>query len=164
MSTASIDIARFSSDAKRLIRELERVSANINKDSDAIFEKASVPLREAIQARAPQSESAHSRYKGGSVVATYEPGNLRRSYNKTLRFGSRKGTVWIAPKIEKGGGEGRFSGARASGYYAHYLEFGTAHMAARPFVRPAFEATKDLVAKIAIGQIQLILKKHDSRV
>lgn len=39
-------------------------------------------------------------------------------------------------------------------WYARLLEFGTSKMAARPFIRPAFDAKKDEAGRAVIEQIQ----------
>lgn len=159
----SIDIARFSADTKRMVARLEAVSNDIKKESREIFNKAAVPLIAAIQSGAPQSGWPHGRYKDGREVAIYVPGNLRRSFRNTLRFG-RSSAVWIAPKLAKGeSATGIFEGSRTDAYYAHMVEFGTVNFPAKPFVRPAFESTKDRVAQIAIGLIKIRLRKYNAQ-
>ena len=39
-------------------------------------------------------------------------------------------------------------------WYARLLEFGTSRMAARPFIRPSFEAKKQEAAQVVIDKIQ----------
>jgi len=58
--------------------------------------------------------------------------------------------VYIGPAV------GRSAGA--DGFYGHMVEFGTIHMAAQPFLRPAFDAAGNramgLVAKAVAGEIK----------
>ena len=45
-----------------------------------------------------------------------------------------------------------------SAWYARLLEFGTSRMAAKPFIRPAFESMKDQAAQVVIEKIQEVIK------
>lgn len=45
-------------------------------------------------------------------------------------------------------------GFNKKAWYARLLEFGTSKMAARPFIRPSFEAKKDAAGQAVINQIQ----------
>lgn len=145
-----------------LLKQLRKVSDTAKKQSQKAFKEAAGPLVSAIQARAPQSEKAHYRYntsklsksikapKGmGNIVATYQPGNLARSF-KTMTF-RKSAAVFVGAKLAKGNNKGTFAGARTDGYYAHLVEFGAPgqNVAASPFVRPAVDAAGDLVLRIA---------------
>jgi HK97 gp10 family phage protein len=145
-----------------LIKQLRKVSDTAKKQSQKAFKEAAGPLVSAIKARAPQSEKSHHRYntsklsksirapKGmGNIVATYQPGNLGRSF-KTLTF-RRSAAVFVGAKLAKGNNKGTFAGARTDGYYAHWVEYGAPgqNVPASPFVRPAVDAAGDLVLRIA---------------
>jgi HK97 gp10 family phage protein len=57
----------------------------------------------------------------------------------------------------KSGSEGGIQvlvGPSKRAYYATFREFGTRYQAARPFVRPAFEATKDQVLAAFVEDLQ----------
>ena len=43
---------------------------------------------------------------------------------------------------------GSFKGGGLKGYHAHFIEFGTVKMAARPFLRPAWDQTKGEALKV----------------
>lgn len=150
-----IDISKLSSDIKKMVDRLEQVEGGLKKASNEIFGKASLPLIEEIQRRAPRSDAPHSRYKGGKVIATYQPGNLSKSFRK-LKF-RRSQAVWIGAKTTRG----EAASGPYDGYYAHMVEFGTIHQRAQPFVRPAFEATKGTVSSIAIGLLKIRLKRYN---
>lgn len=44
-------------------------------------------------------------------------------------------------------------------FYGAFLEFGTSRMAARPFVRPAFDSEKDTAEKIIINDLRQGIEK-----
>lgn len=136
-----------------LVLRLRRISGDAKKESREAFKVAAVPLISAIQAGAPVSAESHSRYKGGQIVATYMPGNLRRSV-RTLLFG-RSSAVFVGPKLGKGK-QGIFSGNKVDGYYAHWMEYGApeAGIAPRPFIAPAVASTKGTVLRIAIAELK----------
>jgi len=136
-----------------LMKKLYSVSDTAKKRSQSAFKEAAPILISAIQARAPQSDAPHYRYDtpkianklrapngSGKIVATYMPGNLKRSF-KTLVF-RRSAAVFVGPKVDKRGSGGVFAGARADGYYAQWMEYGApeAGIAPVPFVRPAVDA------------------------
>ena len=154
--------AQTQRELNHLIKQLRKVSDTAKKQSQKAFKEAAGPLVSAIQARAPQSEKAHHRYntsklsksirapKGmGNIVATYQPGNLARSF-KTMTFRS-SAAVFVGAKLAKGNNKGTFAGARTDGYYAHWVEYGAPaqNVPASPFVRPAVDAAGDLVLRIA---------------
>ena len=154
--------AQTQRELNHLIKQLRKVSDTAKKQSQKAFKDAAGPLVAAIKARAPQSEKAHHRYKTsklsksirapkgqGNIVATYQPGNLQRSF-KTLTF-RQSAAVFVGAKLAKGNNNGTFAGARTDGYYAHWVEFGAPgqNIAASPFVRPAVDAAGDLVLRIA---------------
>jgi len=132
-----------------LLRKLRKVSTTAKKESQQAFREVSPILISAIQARAPESEKRHYRYKGGHIAATYYPGNLRRSF-RTLTF-RRSAAVFVGPRLDKAGSGGEFRGSRADAYYAHWVEFGApaAGIPARPFVKPAAEAAGPVVLRLA---------------
>lgn len=112
--------------------------------------QAAIPIQDTAIAMAPQSDKPHYRYKrkgkrisrrgSGQPAASQtvekilvQPGNLRRSIVRK-RLKGRK-------YAELTGGEA-FVGVSWQGdaYYGRFLEFGTSTVAARPFLRPAFDA------------------------
>jgi len=111
---------------------------------------AAIPIQDTAIAMAPQAAKPRYRYKrrgkrisrrGGGQQAVsqtvekvlVQPGNLRRNIARK-RLKGRK-------YAELTGGEA-YVGVSWQGdaYYGRFLEFGTANVAARPFLRPAFDA------------------------
>ena len=147
--------AALQSELNTLIRKLDGLGEAARKDRNAILTEAAGPLQSAIAGRAPQSDQPHSRYstpklnkglrapKGqGHIVATYQPGNLRKSV-QTLRF-RRSRAVFIGPRIDKSG-----SGRKPDGYYAHMVNFGTVHQSAQRFVEAGVASAGDTSLRIA---------------
>lgn len=95
--------------------------------------RAAADLRREARARAPK------RAGGGPLGKTGRtPGNLRRA----IRLRTRSGRGDAAPGLQV-----YVAGA---GFYGRFVEYGTSRMAARPFLRPAFDArVNGMVAQIA---------------
>lgn len=140
------------------IRKLQKVSTQAKRESQSAFRKVAPELINAIKSRAPQSDEPHHRYSNGQIVATYYPGNLRRSF-KTLVFRNSP-AVFVGPKLDKGGSGGKFKGNRTDGYYAHFVEFGTESQPPRPFVRPAADATGPIVLKKAADLLKQKIESY----
>ncbi len=149
----------------RLISILQEVGQKGRKASKEAFGEAANVLISSIRAAAPQSAKPHYRYstpkmgkrkrapKGsGQKVATYMPGNLKRSF-QILPF-RRSPAVWVGAKLSKRGtGGGVFAGNRVDGFYAAMVEFGTKHAAARPYVRPTLAAVGPATLEIAKAKL-----------
>lgn len=130
---------------------------------ERVLRPAAEILQRAAQANVRDAKRAVKRYgtgkfskrikapKGkGTVVATYEPGNLRLSM-QVLKF-KRSKALFVGAKVMKRTPSGTFGkGRRADGWYAHFIEFGTRRARARPFMRPAVHATERAV-KMRIKQ------------
>lgn len=168
----TINDAQLAKEIEVLKKKLYQVSNTAKKQSQAAFRKAAAPLITAIQNGAPQSDREHYRYSTpkiagnlrapngeGRIVATYTPGNLKRSI-KTLIF-RKSAAVFVGPKVDKRGSGGTFSGARTDGYYAHWVEFGApeAKIKPSPFVRPAAEAAGPTTLRIATQELKREIEK-----
>lgn len=119
------------------LKELpQRIAKNVLRG--AVGAGAAV-IRNEARARAPVST--------GDVRAGHPPpGTLKRAiYQKQIRELSSavKQTFYVG--VRKGKqyrNQGKKGNLSQDAYYAKFVEFGTAKMAARPFMRPAFEAKK----------------------
>lgn len=153
------------------MKKLYEISDNAKKESQTAFKQAAPLLISAIQGRAPESDAPHSRYNTpkiaknlrapngmGKIVATYYPGNLRRSF-RALVF-RRSAAVFVGPKVDKTGSGGTFAGARVDGYYAHWMEFGAPEigLAPQPFVRPAAESAGPVVLRLATQLLKRLIE------
>lgn len=138
------DIQLMQAEVTALVTKLEAIGYHGRKASKDAFRQAGGILIAAIQGRAPVSDKPHYRYASGTRraapgagkrIATYAPGNLRRSI-KILAL-RRTNAVFIGPKLAKGSASGTFAGARTDAFYAGMLEAGTRRMAGRYFVATA---------------------------
>ena len=127
------------------IKTLRKLPAAMRGEArKSILKKAAIPLQNAAVAAAPRSKKPHRRKKGGLSIV-YFPGNLKGSI-QILNF-RKSQDVFVGAKISKksqsAAAYGR--GRRVDGYYAHMVEFGTRNYTARPFMRPAADATRKIV-------------------
>lgn len=146
---------RLQAELNEAIRKLRQVAPVAKKDLQADLSDAARLLVGAVQARAPVGDREHSRYrtakvvkgvrapKGlGTKVATYQPGNLRKSF-RALRF-RRSQAVFVGPKL----------GGSPDGYYAHFTEFGTRHQPAQGYVKAATAAAGQQTLEFATKLIK----------
>lgn len=109
----------------------------------AALSAAQVVRKEASQ-RAPRSAAPHRVGRGGPVV---QPGNLAKGIaTKRLKRSAGKAEYEVRWKAKKKGDP----------FYGLFQEFGTANQPAQPFMRPAFEATKEQ----ALAAMQERLKRR----
>jgi HK97 gp10 family phage protein len=158
----------------RLIKELEKLPSALRDDTrKKILRSAAKPLIEAARSNIKDSKSGHTRYarsqkgkrlpKGqGKKIATYKPGNLRRSIGIiSLRKSSN---VFVGPRFKKSP-SGDYSGGRYDGYYAWILhEYGGGGKKGRgtpnPFMRKAYDQTGGMVIKLIESGVRTALEKH----
>ncbi|MFC5524018.1 HK97-gp10 family putative phage morphogenesis protein [Polaromonas jejuensis] len=133
------------------LKELpDRIAKNVLRGS--VNAGASVITNE-VQTRAPV-------YTGEVSQGHPPPGTLKRAvYQKQIRelSGQLKQTFYVGVRkgkqYQKQGKKGNLS---QDAWYAKFVEFGTSKMAARPFMRPAFEAKKSE----AVEAIKAYLEKR----
>ena len=91
----------------------------------------------------PILADARKRIRGGEYATGFSASRIK------VRASSRRRTGVIALDIRVG--EKDYVGKT---FYAAMVEYGTAKMEARPFMRPAFEANKDKVIKLVLSEIK----------
>lgn len=146
----------FSDVAKRLNPKKQEYKSAMNYAGEM--------LRDAMRAAAPESGEIHYRYaksKGmprgtGKLVATYMPGNLRRSI-KVFEHMNDKRNVYVGVEIQpRGKGTGVFTGDRTDGWYARFLEYNPGN---KPFLRPAVIANRDRILRQLQSYVERQLRK-----
>ena len=153
--------AELQNELNVLLHKLDGLKDIPRREQTRALTEAAGPLRAAIAGKAPQSDRPHKRYSTakvskkiraprgrGNVVAVYNPGNLRQSI-QTLRF-RRSKAIFIGPKLDKSR-----SGRLPDGYYAHFVEFGTAQgQPAQHFVKTAVGAFGNTALRLAAEVIR----------
>ena len=94
-------------------------------------------IREEAKTRAPV-------YSGSPVKGQAPPGTLKRAlYQKQIREKSSALLQTFFVGVRQGRSAKKTNKGSIDAWYARFLEFGTSKMAAKPFMRPAFEAKKE---------------------
>lgn len=131
----TLDAADWQRQVSEAIKVLDKFSGGLEAERKKMLEYAAIPLVTELQRRAPVGSRIHYSYKDGKQTGKYYPGNLRRSFRVLdLRKSS---AVVVGAKLTRGG-RGSYGLGRYNAYYLQYVEFGTAKIAARPFVRPSW--------------------------
>ena len=129
--------AKFSSDVEVALSRLGEAMGERALRA-AAFEGADIIRNEVVQ-RAPVLTGL---LKSDVLVKRLEEksdGNQRQTYLITVRTGSKKYATSRRNKQKNRAGK---SYKVAAAFYWRFIEFGTSRMAAKPFMRPAFDATK----------------------
>lgn len=103
------------------IDEMQRkLSGPVGKD---VLTKSANRLADAVKRLVPVADRPVHRYDAmGKKVATYYPGNLRRSMQVLDHIDSR--AVFVGYKVPpRGRARGSFQGDRVDGWYAKFVEF-----------------------------------------
>lgn len=134
-----------------VITALRKIGAETRNGIKADVSEGGKMLVAAIKQRAPVGTRTHIRYNSaGKVVATYKPGNLKKSI-RILPLRRVKNAVIVGP-ISRG--------KTPDGYYAHMLEFGTVKMFAQPFVEPAVNAVSGAVQDRILKALKNRIESH----
>jgi len=143
-----------------LIRAMNKIKdAAKNKDIDKIERKAAKVMVEEMRSQIPQSKKPHHRYSKGKIVATYYPGNLRRSIG-VIRL-KNSFFKWIGPRKSRNS-KGEFKGSKVDGYYANFVEYGLGKgdSSGKGFARKSYENKKDTVRETMINGLRDLYKKY----
>lgn len=153
-------------DVRQIMKTLEKLPIDVRKERKRILRKAAKPLVAAIQAKAPVLKNRRKvtiTLKNGSKV-TYYPNNLRLAI-RVLDF-RRTQSVFVGPKLTRKRKEGEEYGksrAKVDAFYAAMIEYGTKNMSARPYMRPAYEATKGQVLAIIRQEVEKLVREFGKK-
>ena len=154
---------KFDRDIQIILSRLRDLPKDYDKERKSLLKKAAKPVVKALKSSAifKGEPKPHDRYHNGRKVATYYPGNLKRSI-RTLKF-RRSKDLFVGPKLGKKGSTGTFKGNKVDGYYGHMVEFGTVHSKAQPFMRPGFAKSKGRAQQIIRSGAERILRRYAAR-
>lgn len=159
----------LSRDLKQVMDTLKTIptEALTTRKRKAALRKAGKPLIAAAQAKAPvlRDRSKVTITTGTNQKVVYYPGNLKLSI-KSLTFRKSKNAVFVGPKIvkrRKTGDEYGKTSSKVDAYYAAMIEYGTMNMDKTPYMRPAYEATKNQVIQIATKEVEKLVSEWANR-
>lgn len=154
--------AKLQAEINEAVKKLYRISGRTRNTAKPALRRAAKPIVQAAKDRAPKSDAPHYRYKDGRIVATYYPGNLRRSIRVLPLRRTAKAAVLIGPKLaaSSGGATGDFKGNRVDAYYATMVEFGTVNQRPQPYMRPAAETAGPQALQLAVRELKAEIEKQ----
>lgn len=128
-----------------LFKQLDAFSGEVEAAARPAAQAATQEFYDEVRARVPVSAKVHAT-RGKKQV--YSPGNLKAAiYQAFDENDSGKGSAVY-----------RVSWNKKKAFYGRFVEFGTARMAAKPFLRPAFDAAKgranEAAQKVLIERIK----------
>lgn len=127
---------------KELGDKLDLLSENVQKKHvRTAIKPASEVFRRAVRAKAPVRDDQYAKDKNKR-----KPRYLKRHIGR-----------WIKP--EKDGGLSAFVGPTPSAYYGRFVELGTGHQSAHPFMRPAYDEKKDEAEKTFADTLEVEIDK-----
>jgi HK97 gp10 family phage protein len=146
-------------DRRDVIEALRAIPDDLARDKGALrfaMYGAAALIRDEARARAPEDTG---RLKRSLIVVARRGRGVRRgviAYRVTHRRGRRSGRERGRQWVE--------AYSRLDAYYAPWVEYGTAKMAARPFMRPALAARADDAVKLAAERLRGYLSRPRRRV
>ena len=114
-----------------LLAKLDKFAADLQAAARPAAQAGSQVLYDEVKLRAPMSTKSHG-YKGNPNI--YQPGNLKASIYQVF---SKTNSV-------NGKQVYQISYNQKKAFYGRFLEFGTAKLAAQPFIRPSYESKKSV--------------------
>ena len=153
----------------KLYNDLGKIYGNIGTKEfrDEILEKPAKLVRDVARSNISDAVRPINRYaklnggkkvgKGkGTILATYERGNLRKSIS-VLKFRRAVDTITIGARYGKK--------KKYDGWYAFHVEFGSGGNVGKSFgyMRRAWLSTETRVKSMIIKKLQFWLKKENSK-
>ena len=164
-SLASFE-TNFGPEMKAIEKKLEKLSEDVHKEGLKKMRKAGQIARDAARANLSsktKNNTPTKRYDAaGNHVATYYPGNLKRSI-RVLPLRKAKFSVHIGAFMPKRNSRGDFRGNRVDGWYAHFVERGTAKTkhSGYKFMDKAFNQTNPIMKAKILNDLKDIVEAHD---
>lgn len=143
MSNGGVSINTNVAEIKRIAKILRDKAGSVKPaERRKIIRPAAELVVKTAKSLVPVSDAPHHRVKDGKRIATYYPGNLKRSIRVLGHLGKLSGKVFIGPARATGDSSGVFRGRRVDGYYMAIVE------RKKPYLRPAFNQHKEQVERI----------------
>lgn len=146
-------------DRQDVIEALRAIPDDLARDKGALrfaMYGAAALIRDEARARAPEDTG---RLKRSLIVVARRGRGVRRgviayrvTHRRGRRSGDERGRQWVEAY------------SRFDAYYAPWVEYGTAKMAARPFMRPALVARADDAVALAAARLRGYLSRPRRRV
>lgn len=138
MISGSFDLTGINAKLERLTKAAEGATRKAAQAGAQVF-------YDEVRARVPASTKAHK-----SGKQTYSPGTLRRAIYQAFAEDD-SGPAHAAYRI---------SWNKTHAFYGKFLEYGTSKMAARPFLRPGYDAARPR----AISAVQTVMRAEVQKV
>lgn len=131
-------------DFSKLAAKLDNITQAAEKAVRPAAQSGAQVFYDEVKQRVPVSAKPHK-----SGKKTYNPGTLSKAIYQA--FADR----------ESGDGKAlyRISWNKTHAFYGRFVEFGTSKMAAKPFLRPAYDAARAKVIKAVQERMAAELKK-----
>lgn len=114
-------------DFSKIAAKLDNITTAAEKATRPAAQSGAQVFYDEVKQRVPMSAKPHK-----SGKKTYNPGTLRRAVYQAF--------------AERESGDGRamyrVSWNKTHAFYGRFVEFGTSKMAAKPFLRPAYDAAR----------------------
>ncbi|UCV00295.1 HK97-gp10 family putative phage morphogenesis protein [Acidovorax radicis] len=131
-------------DFSKIAAKLDGITVAAEKAVRPAAQAGAQIFHDEMRARVPMSAKPHK-----SGKKTYNPGTLRKAIYQAF--------------ADKESGDGkakyRISWNKTHAFYGRFLEFGTSKMAAKPFLRPAFDAAQAKAVKAVQDRMNEEVKK-----
>ena len=131
-------------DFSKLAAKLDNITSVAEKAVRPAAQSGAQVFYDEVKQRVPVSAKPHK-----SGKKTYSPGTLRKAIYQAF--------------ADKESGDGkalyRISWNKTHAFYGRFVEFGTSKMAARPFLRPAYDAARAKAVKAVQERMAVELKK-----
>lgn len=140
--------------ADQIIKKLEKLAneGKLKASRAALLQSANVVKKSAVTKAKAIDDPTTTNDISKNVTAQFDRRSFRRSGDVKYRIG-------VAGGAKQGNSKG---GRGGDTFYWRFLEFGTKNMAARPFLRPAIDETKeaavDKFAEVMEKQIDKVIK------
>ena len=131
-------------DFSKLAAKLDNITQAAAKAVRPAAQSGAQVFYDEVKQRVPMSAKPHK-----SGKKTYNPGTLRKAIYQAF--------------ADKESGDGkamyRVSWNKTHAFYGRFVEFGTSKMAAKPFLRPAYDAARAKAVKAVQERMAVELKK-----